>query len=78
MSSRSVRYELQALQVKNHKLKEELQGLPGQKLESAQELVCVKEGNPHIAKELDEETTGGASHWGSFSNSWRAKVEAVA
>ena len=52
----SMRLKLQALQVENRKLKEELQGQNHQckELELTQELVAVREENIRLTKELDE------------------------
>ena len=53
----AARLELQALQVENRKLKEQLSGGPDKELELTQELVCVREENLRLAKELDEAAT---------------------
>ena len=55
-----MRLELQALQVENRKLREELQGRghdPSKELELTQELISVREENIRLTKELDELTT---------------------
>lgn len=54
----STQVELQALQIENRKLREELQGRndPSKELELTEELVSVREENIRLAKELDELT----------------------
>ena len=54
----SMRLELQALQVENRKLREELQGQndPSKELQLTEELISVREENVRLAKELEELT----------------------
>ena len=52
----AMRLEVQVLQVEKRKLKEQLAGGPEKELELTQQLVCVREENLRLAKELDEVT----------------------
>ena len=54
----SMRLELQALQVENRKLREELQGQkdPSKELKLTEELISVREENVRLAEELEELT----------------------
>ena len=52
----AMRLEVQVLQVEKRKRKEQLAGGPKKELELTQQLVCVREENLRLAKELDEVT----------------------